>query len=261
MIAVPRPSNDTERVKAVRARRRAVSGDNPDLSDLVDAAAAGCKTPIAAAGLVDRDEVAYPVVHGITMSTLPRDASFCAYTILAQDAFVVPDASRDSRFAGLPHVKHAPHVRYYAAAPILLPGGLAIGTICVLDLRPREPAPGELDLLRALARVAARRLVPLATGTRPQPQISDKTTRSRAQLASILAHELGSPLTAIRFSSYVLERHATSHPEKSAVRVICSAAERMQRMLGRLFEVQQLQGGDGLRLSRNPADLAEVCRL
>jgi signal transduction histidine kinase len=235
-------------------------GEGPanDLADLVSAAALACRTPMAAAGVLERDEVVYQTTHGLSPIVLPRESTFCDYTLDLTDALVVTDASHDRRFAGLPQVEGPPHIRYYAGVPVVAPGNRVIGTMCVFDTRPRTPRRDEIDLLHSLARVVARRMPTLASGTTPTPGEANRA-RPRSELASMLAHELGSPLTAIRFSGYVLVRNATNPQAQRAARVICSASERMRRMLGRLIDLQGLQSGEGIALVRGPANLGEIC--
>jgi hypothetical protein len=81
----------------------------------------------------------------------PRDIAFCASAILEADVFIVPDASRDGRFAANPLVVPEPKIRFYAGATLMMDGH-ALGTLCVVDRVPRELRPEQLEALRALSR-------------------------------------------------------------------------------------------------------------
>ncbi len=131
----------------------------------------------AAAGAVtivrEHDE-AFLGNRGMPHDTAGREDSICAYTILSPGPFVVEDLVADPRFARMAHVVEDPGFRFYAGAPVLDPDGLPLGTVCVLDKKPRTASSGGLATLRALAERAgvlleARRFVVDLLGNNPHP--------------------------------------------------------------------------------------------
>jgi PAS domain S-box-containing protein len=93
---------------------------------------------------------------GISAKETSRHASFCAYAIQGQEIFIVEDATADPRFAQNPYVVGPPHLRFYAGMPLVAPGGLSLGTLCVLDTVPRRLSPEQARILRRLAESAMR---------------------------------------------------------------------------------------------------------
>ena len=94
-------------------------------------------------------------VQGLGLETATqtsRDISFCTHAIQQDGVFVVPDATADPRFASSPLVTGDPSVRFYAGAPLTTPEGLAVGSLCVIDQRPRALTPDQEQALQALAR-------------------------------------------------------------------------------------------------------------
>lgn len=120
--------------------------------DLTELAARICEAPIALISLVDENRQWFKAKVGTTVSETSRDVSFCAHAIQQSDLFVVPDASRDPRFAQNPLVTADPKIRFYAGAPLITPDGYALGTLCVLDKQPRELRPDQKQALLILAR-------------------------------------------------------------------------------------------------------------
>lgn len=101
--------------------------------------------------LIDKNRQWCKSSQGIDFPDVTRDSSICAHAILDDAVFVVPDAAEDVRFHDNPLVVDEPYVRFYAGCPIHDPAGFRIGTLCILDARPRELSAEDTDMLRDLA--------------------------------------------------------------------------------------------------------------
>ena len=93
--------------------------------------------PIVLISLIDADRQWFKAKIGIEASQIPLSISFCTHAIKGREVLVVPNAKRDARFAGSPLVTGYPLIRFYAGAPLIAPNDRRIGTLCVLDTRPR----------------------------------------------------------------------------------------------------------------------------
>lgn len=109
--------------------------------------------PIALVSLVNSDRQWFKSHQGLDAVETPRDMAFCAHAITQDSVFVVNDAIQDPRFADNPLVTGEPHVRFYAGVPLKLAHGSRIGTLCLIDNRPRELDETKLDLLRDLGKM------------------------------------------------------------------------------------------------------------
>jgi PAS domain S-box-containing protein len=126
-----------------------------EYDDIILLASHIARTPMAALSLVDEHRQWFKSHIGMPFSQTPRDEAFCTHAIEQPDRiFVVNDASNDLRFADNPMVIGAPHVRFYAGASLVTSDGFALGTVCVLDNKPRELDQASSDALAALARQA-----------------------------------------------------------------------------------------------------------
>ncbi|UDF33335.1 UNVERIFIED_ORG: diguanylate cyclase [Shinella sp. XGS7] len=126
---------------------------DPAFDELVQLAAQICGVKIAAVSLIDAQRQWFKASCGLDAHETPREQSFCAHAILRPDELMeVRDAHEDPRFASNPLVTGAPHIRFYAGAPLVSARGHALGALCVIDSQPRELGPEQRHALQVLAR-------------------------------------------------------------------------------------------------------------
>ncbi len=88
----------------------------------------------------------------MTRRQTPREIAFCAHTVLQREPLVIRDAKKDRRFANNELVTGEPHLRFYAGFPLVNQQGLAVGTLCAMDRKPRELSAKQEKAMRALVR-------------------------------------------------------------------------------------------------------------
>ncbi len=152
MKPAPTAPDETTRLAALERYEILDTAPEREFDDLTKLAAHICGAPVARISFVDRDREWFKSRIGVAETEGPRASSFCGHAILEPDVMVVPDAILDDRFAGNPLVSGERGFRFYAGAPLITSDGQAIGTICVMDRKPRELTPEQIEALRALAR-------------------------------------------------------------------------------------------------------------
>ncbi len=136
---------------AAEAFRDAISSlEGPLLDALAETAARLCDTPMALVGFIDHGDLRLASRRGIAKAAFPLEQSFCRYTLSRARVLVVPDARKDSRFVQHPWVAGDPHIRFYAGVPLITAAGNAIGTLAVLDHKPRQIERSKTKTLEAL---------------------------------------------------------------------------------------------------------------
>src|SRR5216683_50047 len=151
------PENEAERLNALRRYQILDTPPEPAFDRIAEMAATLFQVPMAIVSLVDEDRVWFKSRLGIDADHSARDAGLCASAILSPGVFYLRDAAHDERAAGHPLVP-ALGMRFYAAAPLRTHDGLNLGTVCVLDQRPRELAPGDAETLKMLAALAMNQM-------------------------------------------------------------------------------------------------------
>lgn len=145
------PTEDARR-KALASYHVVDSAPEQAFDDVAGFAAALCDAPTALVSLVAADRQWFKAKVGLDVGETPRDVSFCATAMLGDDIMVVPDATTDPRYRDNALVTGAPHIRFYAGAPLVSPDGHPIGSLCVIDYKPRDGlTPLQAQGLKVLA--------------------------------------------------------------------------------------------------------------
>jgi GAF domain-containing protein len=190
MPMAPVPMNEAQRLETLRLYRILDTEAEDSFDDIATVAAQVCRAPIALIGLVDKDRVWFKSRFGVKITEALRSVAFCAHTILEPGLFVVPDTTADARFADNPMVVRPPNVRFYAGAPLISREGHAIGTLCVLDGKPRTVDAAQERALRVLARAVMAQLE-----LRRRVSESAAAAEERARLRERLCPECARKLT------------------------------------------------------------------
>ena len=121
--------------------------------------------PIALVSLVDENRQWFKSCIGLNVRQTDRNISFCGHAILGDGIFIIPNALKDERFADNPLVIDEPHIRFYAGCPISVPDGHKMGTLCIIDRKPRQLSQEDLELLQDLANMVGQELAALQMAT------------------------------------------------------------------------------------------------
>jgi len=125
--------------------------------DITRLAATSVGTPMALVSLVDKERQWFKSSYGLEVKETSRETSFCSHAVSARDVLIVPDTFYDPRFADNPLVTQGPRIRFYAGCPIFV-GNHCVGTVCVLDHRPRQLDDEAIKHLKYLAGLVEEQL-------------------------------------------------------------------------------------------------------
>lgn len=150
--------DEQDRLAALRSYRILDTAPEKAFDDLVRLASQICGTPIALITLIDAERQWFKSRVGVSVQETSRDIAFCAHAIRQTELFIIPDATQDERFRDNPFVMSEPKIRFYTGAPLITAEGHALGTLCVIDRRPRLLDAWQLEALDALRRQVVAQL-------------------------------------------------------------------------------------------------------
>jgi len=136
-VCPPIPVDEPDRLAAVERYKLGGIGREPAFDKVTKFAATLFNVPISLVSVVGSEEQRFRGACGLDASGTSRDTAFCAFAILDPQVTVVSNAAEDPRFANNPLVLGEPFIRFYAGAPLQLDGH-AVGTLCLIDNKPRD---------------------------------------------------------------------------------------------------------------------------
>ncbi|NBF02979.1 diguanylate cyclase [Pseudomonas sp. Fl5BN2] len=158
MLYPSKPNNEALRIQTLRELNVLDTSPEERFDRLTRLAKRLFNVPIALVSLVDAERQWFKSCAGLEASETPRDISFCGHAILGDQILTVCDAELDERFHDNPLVVGEPGIRFYAGCPLTVPNGSKLGTLCLIDLKPRDLDDEDRALLRDLARMAEQEL-------------------------------------------------------------------------------------------------------
>lgn len=184
---------ETRRLQALADYRILDTPEESAFDEIVEVASIICEAPIAVINFIDRDRQWFKSEKGLGVRETSLDTSICAHAIRQPGLLIVPDLTRDPRFADNPLVTGEPHLRFYSGALLESQDGYPIGTLCVLDYQPRELTERQRFALQALANQVMAHLK-LMKAYREQAELIRELEETRHKLAKRAATD---PLTGL----------------------------------------------------------------
>lgn len=152
-MTYPVPDNERMRVEALRRLGLIGSPPEPEFDAVVKLACDIFKAPIALVSLLDDHQQWFKAVRGLDVCSTERESAFCNYPVASGDLLIVDDAGSDARFSSNRLVTGGPLIRFYAGVPLSIDPGVHLGTLCVIDTKPRQFTAADVDQLMRLGEI------------------------------------------------------------------------------------------------------------
>lgn len=145
-------TRETERLNQLRTYNILDTITEKDYEDITFMASIICDVPIALISFVDMDRQWFKSNKGLTITETLREYSFCSHALdTSTDPFIVEDSRLDDRFKDNPYVTGSPNIVFYAGIPLVNELGYGLGTVCVIDNKPRVLTNQQLTGLKILS--------------------------------------------------------------------------------------------------------------
>ena len=271
------PADEAERLQALADYGLMDTPPEPVFDEIVALASYVFRAPIALVSLLDEKRQWFKARTGLDVSEIPREHAFCVHTILEPEGMVVSDALSDPRFASNPFVTGKPGIRFYAGTPLRTREGHALGTLCVLDTKPRfHLDPEQMQALQMLGRHLMAQIeiryssafLARALVERRQAELEEQNrlvehdrelqrlNESKDRFMTMLAHELRTPLASILNAVELLR---SPEPE-DAVEIIEGQVRHLSRLIEDLLDLSRFAKGK-ITLKKTTLDLVETVRV
>ncbi|AOS42623.1 MULTISPECIES: GGDEF domain-containing protein [Pseudomonas] len=201
MLAPRKPDDEAARLKNLHSLKLLDTAPEERFDRLTRLARRLFDVPIALVSLVDANRQWFKSSAGLDASETPREISFCGHAILQDQILEICDAEQDERFHDNPLVTDKPGIRFYAGHPLGMEDGSKLGTLCLLDTKPRKLNDEERELLRDLARMAEQEMVAVQMASMDELTLlsNRRGFRTLAQHALNVCDRLSRPATLLFF--------------------------------------------------------------
>jgi signal transduction histidine kinase len=245
------PDNDIERINKLHAYDILDTPEEDTFNKIAILAAQIFNTPIAQVTFVDEERVFFKTnISPLKATEINRKDSFCSLAILNNDVTLFENMLEVPELLDNPFVKMENGVRFYAGAPLKTTEGLHLGTVCVLDLKPKEVTEQQLKMLETLSAIAMDEL--------EQRLATRKAMRTQTDMMNRIVHDLKNPNTTISLSAELIKKKADQP------KIVVDFADRIKKSatsvlnsLNNLLDLSQSENAS-FKLNNNEVDIIAI---
>ena len=216
MIRPSTPTNENTRLKELLSLNILDTSPEDEYDEITALASQVCEAPISLISLIDKDRQWFKSRHGTRAVETPRDFAFCAHAIMSPNSlFEVSNTITDHRFHDNPLVVRDPYVIFYAGMPLVTSRGHALGTLCVIDNKPKKLSESQRKALKTLSNQVATNLE--LRKNRVEKNLEKEKQREKSamlkEMANLISYDLKSPINNIIGLSEALSDPDNISPE------------------------------------------------
>ena len=236
------PLNEESRLKALKEYSILDTLPQKEYDDITQLASQICGTSISTISLIDEKRQWFKSKVGLSVDSTPKDVSFCGHAIVDPDnIFTVKDSRLDSRFSDNPLVVGEPHVIFYTGVPLVSPEGFALGTLCVIDDKPKELNEQQLKTLKALSNQVVSLFELRKSKMMLERLTNDLESRNSAleKFARVAAHDIKSPLNNISSLTEILLHQYSNDLDDDAqmmMRMLDTSSQTLRELVDGILE-------------------------
>lgn len=257
----PIPHNEPERLAALKRYNILDTLPENTFDDATKLVSYICAVPIAHISFIDEGRQWFKSEIGIGVSEIPREISFCRYTIMQPEIVEIRDTHLNERFKNDVNVVDGFKVRFYAGVPLTTPDGFNIGTICAIDHISKELDENQLHALSIIAKHVMNQLelriknIELAT----QKKIAERAVLAKDSFLANMSHEIRTPLNAIIGFTDLLAQTRLDSIQRDYVDSVQIAQENLLLIINDILDLSKIESGN-LVIDAQPFNLKKTLK-
>jgi len=262
MIAPAIPPNEQARLEALHQLHILDTPPEERFEQLTRIAMVALQMPMASVSFIDAERQWCKSSPGMAKPEVARSISFCGHTILQAAPLVIPDASKDERFHDNPLVtQDPPHLRAYIGVPLFSETGYCVGSFCVLDRKPRQFTPEQIEIMIHLATVAEREVKNIALNksleeARVARQEAEAAVKAKSGFLAMMSHEIRTPLNGVLGVADILAGTKLAEDQQDYVNLIRTSGNTLLALINDILDFSKIESGrldlENLSISLRP---------
>ena len=242
MIEAALPKNENKRLESLKKYSILDTLPEKEYDEITELASYICETPISLVSLIDDKRQWFKSHHGLNVDSTPKNIAFCAHAINDKNnILIVPDSRKDERFHDNPLVTGEPYVIFYAGIPLISSDGFPLGTLCVIDNKPKELKDSQLKALKALS----NQLMSIFEARKKALELDKKYYELELQnkgledFAKIAAHDIKSPVNNIKqLIDLLQESHLdqNNHEAREITQMISNSSTKLTNLIDGILD-------------------------
>lgn len=215
--------------------------------------------PIVTIALIDKERVWFKAAWGLNAEQSDWVGSFCAHTISTEGSLLIEDTLLDERFCELPQVLRGPKIRFYVGAPLRTASGFTIGSLCLMDRKPRTLSAEELRTLEDLAEVVVDQMEFRLANIRLREarDSAQAATEAKSSFLANISHELRTPMNSIIGMSHLALQTELTSKQRGHIEKVRISAENLLRILNDILDYSKIESGN-LEIERTDFRIADA---
>jgi len=257
----PIPHNEVERLAALR--RYNILDTLPEyvFDDATKLVSYICGVPIAHISFIDESRQWFKSEIGIGVSEVPREITFCQYTIMDSKMVEIPDTYLNEQFKDDPNVVDGFKIRFYAGVPLTTPDGYNIGTLCAIDQVTKELNENQRNALSIIAKHVMNHL---ELGTKhfeldKQKNIAERAVLVKDNFLANMSHEIRTPLNAIIGFTDLLAQTKLDAIQQDYIDSVQVAGENLLLIINDILDLSKIESGN-LTIEAEPFNLKKTLK-
>ncbi|MBF4515815.1 response regulator [Flavobacterium sp. ANB] len=257
----PIPHNESERLAALRRYNILDTLPEHAFDDAIKLVSYICAVPIAHISFIDENRQWFKSEIGIGVSEVPRDISFCRYTIMQSEMVEIGDTLLNETFKDDPNVVDGFKVRFYAGVPLTTPDGYNIGTICAIDHVSKELDENQRNALSIVAKHIINQLELRTKNTdlATQKKIAQRAVLAKDSFLANMSHEIRTPLNAIIGFTDLLAQTRLDAIQRDYINSVQIAEENLLLIVNDILDLSKIESGN-LTIDAHPFNLKNTLK-